>query len=60
MLEFQTALRSSGVNVHVRRSRGRDIAAACGQLARQDKAGPINVSVPAGAQQSASGDPEEP
>jgi 23S rRNA (adenine2503-C2)-methyltransferase len=37
MLEFQTALRGAGVNVHVRRSRGRDIAAACGQLARQDR-----------------------
>ncbi|MGC8624668.1 MAG: 23S rRNA (adenine(2503)-C(2))-methyltransferase RlmN [Phycisphaerae bacterium] len=37
MLEFQIALRRAGVNVHVRRSRGRDIAAACGQLARQDR-----------------------
>jgi 23S rRNA (adenine2503-C2)-methyltransferase len=31
---FQNALRSSGVNVHIRASRGRDIAAACGQLKR--------------------------
>ena len=38
MLAFQTQLRSRGVNAHVRQSRGRDIAAACGQLARQDKA----------------------
>ncbi len=36
VLAFQQQLRSLGVNVHVRRSRGRDIAAACGQLARQD------------------------
>ncbi|HVS71290.1 MAG TPA: 23S rRNA (adenine(2503)-C(2))-methyltransferase RlmN [Phycisphaerae bacterium] len=35
---FQNVLRSAGVNVHVRRSRGREIAAACGQLARQDRA----------------------
>jgi 23S rRNA (adenine2503-C2)-methyltransferase len=30
--EFQRLLRARGVNVHIRRSRGRDIAAACGQL----------------------------
>ncbi len=35
-LAFERLLRSLGVNVHIRRSRGRDIAAACGQLARQD------------------------
>ena len=29
---FQTILRERGVNVHIRASRGRDIAAACGQL----------------------------
>ncbi len=29
---FQDVLRSQGVNVHIRASRGRDIAAACGQL----------------------------
>ncbi len=48
MLEFQTALRSAGVNVHVRRSRGRDIAAACGQLARQDqdKNNRMEITVP--------------
>jgi 23S rRNA (adenine2503-C2)-methyltransferase len=33
---FQQALRTAGVNAHVRRSRGRDVSAACGQLARQD------------------------
>ena len=30
--EFQTILRNGGVNTHIRASRGRDIAAACGQL----------------------------
>lgn len=35
---FQGALRRAGVNVHLRASRGRDIAAACGQL-RHDTAG---------------------
>ena len=29
---FQQLLRDAGVNVHIRASRGRDIAAACGQL----------------------------
>jgi 23S rRNA (adenine2503-C2)-methyltransferase len=37
MFSFQNVLRSAGVNTHIRRSRGREIAAACGQLARQDK-----------------------
>jgi len=32
VLEFQRLLRDRGVNVHIRASRGRDIAAACGQL----------------------------
>lgn len=32
VLRFQSALRSHGVNAHIRASRGRDIAAACGQL----------------------------
>ncbi|MGC4033580.1 MAG: 23S rRNA (adenine(2503)-C(2))-methyltransferase RlmN [Tepidisphaeraceae bacterium] len=34
---FQETLRRGGVNAHVRKSRGRDIAAACGQLKRQEK-----------------------
>ena len=29
---FQDVLRAKGVNAHIRASRGRDIAAACGQL----------------------------
>jgi 23S rRNA (adenine2503-C2)-methyltransferase len=32
VLEFQRLLRLRHVNTHIRRSRGRDIAAACGQL----------------------------
>ncbi len=35
---FQDVLRARHVNVHIRASRGRDIAAACGQL-RHEKAG---------------------
>ena len=37
MFSFQNVLRAGNVNVHVRKSRGREIAAACGQLARQDR-----------------------
>jgi len=32
VLEFQRLLRAKDINAHIRRSRGRDIAAACGQL----------------------------
>ena len=32
---FQQILRSAGINTHIRASRGRDIAAACGQLRAQ-------------------------
>ncbi len=32
--EFQQQLRDLGLNVHLRTSRGQDIAAACGQLRR--------------------------
>ncbi|MCA9285229.1 MAG: 23S rRNA (adenine(2503)-C(2))-methyltransferase RlmN, partial [Phycisphaerales bacterium] len=32
---FQEILRKQGVNAHIRASRGRDIAAACGQLRRE-------------------------
>jgi 23S rRNA (adenine2503-C2)-methyltransferase len=35
VMKFQTILRNGGVNAHVRRSRGRDIDAACGQLRRK-------------------------
>ena len=37
MFSFQNDLRAHHVNAHIRRSRGREIAAACGQLARQDQ-----------------------
>ncbi len=39
VLHFQQTLRSAGVNTHIRASRGRDIAAACGQL-RHEHGGP--------------------
>ena len=38
VLEFQRILQARGVNAHIRASRGRDIAAACGQL-RHEAAG---------------------
>jgi 23S rRNA (adenine2503-C2)-methyltransferase len=34
---FQQILRAQGVNVHIRASRGRDIAAACGQLRHEHR-----------------------
>ncbi|HSV15517.1 MAG TPA: 23S rRNA (adenine(2503)-C(2))-methyltransferase RlmN [Tepidisphaeraceae bacterium] len=34
---FQDILRNNGVNAHVRKSRGRDIDAACGQLRRKQQ-----------------------
>jgi 23S rRNA (adenine2503-C2)-methyltransferase len=34
VVRFQTILRNNGINAHVRKSRGRDIDAACGQLRR--------------------------
>ena len=39
VLSFQSALRERGVNAHIRASRGRDIAAACGQLRHERLAG---------------------
>ncbi|HZL33716.1 MAG TPA: 23S rRNA (adenine(2503)-C(2))-methyltransferase RlmN [Tepidisphaeraceae bacterium] len=35
VMAFQEVLRSAGVNAHTRKSRGRDIDAACGQLRRK-------------------------
>jgi 23S rRNA (adenine2503-C2)-methyltransferase len=35
VLRFQEILREGGINAHVRKSRGRDIDAACGQLRRK-------------------------
>jgi len=37
VVRFQSILRDAGVNVHVRKSRGRDIDAACGQLRRKSE-----------------------
>lgn len=44
VLAFQKILRDGGVNAHVRKSRGRDIDAACGQLRRkaQQQSGSTN------------------
>ena len=37
VVRFQEILREAGVNAHVRKSRGRDIDAACGQLRRKQE-----------------------
>ncbi|MCC7409563.1 MAG: 23S rRNA (adenine(2503)-C(2))-methyltransferase RlmN [Phycisphaeraceae bacterium] len=37
VLAFQARLKKAGVNTHIRASRGRDIAAACGQLRHEKK-----------------------
>jgi 23S rRNA (adenine2503-C2)-methyltransferase len=37
VVRFQEILRANGVNAHVRKSRGRDIDAACGQLRRKEQ-----------------------
>ncbi len=37
VVKFQSILREAGVNTHVRKSRGRDIDAACGQLRRKQQ-----------------------
>jgi 23S rRNA (adenine2503-C2)-methyltransferase len=39
VVRFQEILREGGVNAHVRKSRGRDIDAACGQLRRKSEQG---------------------
>ena len=45
---FQNILRNAGVNAHVRKSRGRDIDAACGQLRRNEQQGQlVALGVPA-------------
>ena len=50
VVTFQSILRNNGVNVHVRKSRGRDIDAACGQLRRkQEQEGSGEPSVMLGA-----------
>ncbi len=42
---FEATLREAGVNVHVRRSRGLDIDAACGQLRRRSDSGTTPLPV---------------
>ena len=42
VVRFQELLRTGGVNVHVRKSRGRDIDAACGQLRRKQEQTPAS------------------
>jgi len=37
VMTFQRILRAAGVNTHIRKSRGRDIDAACGQLRRKQE-----------------------
>lgn len=37
VVAFQEVLRKGGINAHVRKSRGRDIDAACGQLRRREQ-----------------------
>jgi 23S rRNA (adenine2503-C2)-methyltransferase len=46
VLRFQEILRDAGVNAHVRKSRGRDIDAACGQLRRKrDQTVPLTANL---------------
>jgi 23S rRNA (adenine2503-C2)-methyltransferase len=47
VVRFQEILRDGGVNAHVRKSRGRDIDAACGQLRRKEMAAkPVELGMP--------------
>jgi 23S rRNA (adenine2503-C2)-methyltransferase len=48
VVNFQAILRNSGVNAHVRKSRGRDIDAACGQLRRKQLQVPPAASIAPG------------
>ncbi len=48
VVKFQEILRNANVNAHVRKSRGRDIDAACGQLRRKQEAtGLVQLGEPA-------------
>ncbi len=49
VVRFQKLLRDQNVNAHVRRSRGRDIDAACGQLRRKKTAADVPELVQLGA-----------
>jgi len=48
VLRFQDVLKTAGVNAHVRKSRGRDIDAACGQLRRKKLEEQSEIAVPEG------------
>ena len=43
VIEFQKILRDAGINAHVRKSRGRDIDAACGQLRRKTESSLVTI-----------------
>jgi 23S rRNA (adenine2503-C2)-methyltransferase len=43
VVRFQEVLRAGGINAHVRKSRGRDIDAACGQLRRKSGENPTEL-----------------
>ena len=45
VVRFQNVLRAAGITAHVRKSRGRDIDAACGQLRRKQTAADVPVLV---------------
>jgi 23S rRNA (adenine2503-C2)-methyltransferase len=47
VIRFQETLRRAGINAHVRKSRGRDISAACGQLRRRENQKLIQLNAPA-------------
>lgn len=47
VIQFQSILREQGINVHLRRSRGRDIDAACGQLRRKAESSIVTIGKPA-------------
>ena len=50
VVRFQEVLRRNGVNAHIRKSRGRDIDAACGQLRRKQQTPGGEVLVELGKQ----------
>ncbi len=55
--QFAAALKDRGVNVTVRRTRGRDIDAACGQLRARETQGVTSTAVPIKVRPSASNRP---
>jgi 23S rRNA (adenine2503-C2)-methyltransferase len=45
VMNFQAILRNNGANAHVRKSRGRDIDAACGQLRRKEQEKLVQIGI---------------